>query len=602
MSGSIWSGEVQEAIDAAKTRRVRQVAVGDKTVAIDVPFASPRDWRDRCIYFLMVDRFSNPAAAPRHAPWDGDHGAFQGGTFEGIRRQLGYLAQLGVGAIWLTPVFKNCPKQPGTYHGYGFQDLLAVDPRFGTEAELRALVDEAHARGLYIIFDIVLNHAGDVFAYEGFGAQAGWRDYAYAINWRDETGAVRPDWTDAPAVCHADAAVFPEELRHNDNFRRQGRGGELGGDFASLKELVTERQETDATHGCHYPVRNTLIRAYEYVIAAFDVDGYRIDTLKYVRPEFARIFGNAMREFALSIGKRNFFTFGEVWDNETKIKEFIGRNASEPDDLVGVDAALDFPLFSTLSGAVKGWQAPSDLAALFEARKETYRDHVSSHGEASRYFVTFLDNHDQESRFYYVEPGAPHQYDDQLTQALGLLFSLQGIPCVYYGTEQGLHGHGGRREYVREALWGKPGAFDDAQPFFKAIQGLAAARASIPALRYGRQYFRSVSGNGIDFGRSYTRPGVVAFSRILSGTEVVVVANTSTAAGWRGHVIVDFALNPPGTALRVLHSNKAQATAPPGAVTERPAAEVRIDGRQPGGPIRTIEVDLEPMEIQILGT
>ena len=601
MSGSIWSREVQETIDTAKTRRVRQVAVGDKTVAIDVPFASPRDWRDRWIYFLMIDRFNNLGAPPEHAPWDGAHGAFQGGTFEGIRRQLGYLEQLGVGAIWLTPVFKNCPKQPGTYHGYGFQDLLAVDPRFGTEADLRALVDEAHARGLYIIFDIVLNHAGDVFAYEGLGAQAPWRDYAYPVNWRDETGAAQSEWTEAPAECHDDAAVSPEELRHNENFRRQGEGGELGGDFASLKELVTERQETDATHGCHYPVRNTLIRAYEYVMAAFDVDGYRIDTLKYVRPEFARVFGNAMREFALSIGKRNFFTFGEVWDDEKKIKEFIGRNASEPDDLVGVDAALDFPLFSTLSGVVKACETPSELAALFEARKETYRDHVSSHGEASRYFVTFLDNHDQNRRFYYAESGAPHQYDDQLTLGLGLLFALQGIPCVYYGTEQGLHGSGNLPEHVREALWGKPGAFDTAQPFFKAIQGLAAVRAHTPALRYGRQYFRAISGNGVDFGHSYTRPGVVALSRILSGTEVVVVANTSTTAGWRGHVIVDFALNPAGARLGVLHSNKGQAARVPGPVTERPAADVRIDGRQPGGPIRTLEVDLKPMEIQILG-
>jgi glycosidase len=102
---------------------------------------------------------------------------FRGGTFNGVREQLDYLQQLGVGALWLSPVLKNCQYSPFTYHGYGIQDFLQVDPRFASdpqaakaspelaEAELRALVDEAHARGIHVIFDIVLNHAGDVFEY-----------------------------------------------------------------------------------------------------------------------------------------------------------------------------------------------------------------------------------------------------------------------------------------------------------------------------------------------------------------------------------------------------------------------------------------------------
>ena len=102
---------------------------------------------------------------------------FQGGTFNGIREQLDYLKTLGAGAIWLSPVQKNCQYSP-SYHGYGIQDFLAIEPRFASnpalakqdprfvENELRQLVDEAHARGIYIIFDIVLHHAGDVFAYQ----------------------------------------------------------------------------------------------------------------------------------------------------------------------------------------------------------------------------------------------------------------------------------------------------------------------------------------------------------------------------------------------------------------------------------------------------
>ena len=107
------------------------------------------------------------------------------------------------------------------------------------------------------------------------------------------------------------------------------------------------------------------------------------------------------------------------------------------------------------------------------------------------------------------------------------LFTLQGIPCLYYGTEQGLHGSGTAMEAVREALWGKPGGFDRDHPFFQAIRQASAVRQQEPALRYGRQYFRPISGNGAQFGMSAFAPGVLAFSRILHEDEVVVIANTN---------------------------------------------------------------------------
>jgi glycosidase len=147
---------------------------------------------------------------------------------------------------------------------------------------------------MYVIFDIVLNHAGDVFEYvlnDGrHVAEADWRDTPYTINWRDEDGQGRPNQTESPQNPPRDAAVWPSELRHNDVFRRKGRGGEAGGDFSSLKEMVTDLRAFDGTNGFHFPVRNALIRAYQYVIAKFDVDGFRIDTLKYIEPDFAQVF------------------------------------------------------------------------------------------------------------------------------------------------------------------------------------------------------------------------------------------------------------------------------------------------------------------------
>jgi glycosidase len=618
MLTSVWADEVQAVLDQAGRPGNRQVRVGNRTVRIPTPFPSPADWRDRWIYFLLIDRFDNPAAPPAAAPWDGVHDLFQGGTLEGVRQRLGYLAELGVGAIWLSPVLKNCQYLPGSYHGYGIQDFLRVDPRFASqpehaEEELRALVDEAHARGMHVILDVVLNHAGDVFAYrcdgdplcqQSGGAMASGRADGYTIEWRDQDGAPRADWTEAPADPPPDAAVHPLELRRNVLFRRQGVGGELGGDFESLKEFVTDYQERQPERGLYYPVRDTLIRAYQHAIARFDVDGFRIDTLKFVEPDFARIFGNAMREFALGIGKRNFFTFGEVWDSEERIARFIGRPAADPSDLIGVDAALDFPLLYRLPPVAKGLLAPSELAAMFEHRKAVQASILSSHGEASRYFVTFLDNHDQKARFYYQDPNDPARYDDQLTLAVACLFALQGVPCLYYGTEQGLHGAGDVDRAVREALWGKPSPFDRAHPFYRQIRRLAALRAAQPALRYGRQYFRPISGDGAHFGASPFSAGVLAFSRILNDREVVVVANTNTTQPWSGEVLVDYALNPPGAGHRVLYSNKPpSAVRPPGPVVEKPeGVEIHeVSGGVTTGPARAISVTLGPIEVQILG-
>lgn len=624
MPTSLWGQTPPAALEAARSPRTRRVQVDGEVVEVPTPFPSPPDWRDHWIYFLLLDRFNNPGAAPRNLPWDSSQGVFQGGTINGVRAQLGYLRELGVGAIWLSPVLKNCQFSPFTYHGYGIQDFVAVEPRFSSdpeaaradpslaEAELRGLVDEAHARGMYVILDVVLNHAGDVFEYVGHGSTAEWRDEPYEIRWRDEHGRGRPDWTQAPADPPADAAVWPAELRHNAFFRRRGKGGEAGGDFESLKELVTDVQANG-----DFPVRNVLIQAHQLLIAKYDLDGFRIDTLKFIEPEFARVFGNAMREFALSIGKRNFFTFGEVYDaDEAKIARFIGRQASDPGDLVGVDAALDFPLFFGLPGVVKGLKPPTEVLAVFERRKQAQRGLLSSHGEASRFFVTFLDNHDQKERFSYSPPEGPHRFDDQVSLGLGCLFALQGIPCLYYGTEQGLRGTLERYApdvrledlsdaTVREALWGKPDAFDPGHPFAGQVRALAAVRAEQPALRYGRQYFRPISGNGIEFGLSSDRPGVLAFSRLLSGDEVLVVANTNPNPGqsWSGEVIVDAALNEPGRALEVLFSNKAAFTQP-SPVAPKPVGSVVIheaDGRITRGPAAVIAVKLQPMEIQLVG-
>jgi glycosidase len=619
MPTSIWSEEVQSVFDQARSPRTKRVKIGDKTVEIPAPFPSPEDWRDKWIYFLMIDRFNNPQAPPKHLPWNGEHGEYQGGTFNGVRSQLDYLQELGVGALWLSPVSKNCQYSPYSYHGYGIQDFLQIEPRFASdpakarknpqlaEEELIQLVDEAHARGIYVIFDIVLNHAGDVFEYEGYGSTAPWRNYPYVIRWRDENGRGRADWNAPPDHPPADAAIWPREFQRNDFFRRQGEGGEAGGDFASLKEFATAHQEYSPVYGVYYPVRDVLIRAHQYLLAKFDVDGFRIDTLKYLETDFARVFANAIREFAFSIGKKEFFTFGEIYDNEDKIARYIGRHAMENSELIGVDAALDFPLFYKLPDIAKGRLAPGEVVKMFDYRRRLQQNIISSQGEASKFFVTFLDNHDQHQRFYYSDPADPRRYDDQVALAAGCLFALQGIPCLYYGTEQGLNGAGRTLEAVREALWGKPSegrpnAFDRQHPFYRAVRQIAQVRDNQPALRYGRQYFRPISGDGVHFGFSNFPAGILAFSRILSDQEIIVVANTNAEIGWQGEVLVDYSINKAGSTYQVLFSNKKNHSLPE-PVSEKPGGSIEIRGLDDAvshGPTRVLRLQLQPMEIQIL--
>lgn len=648
MIRSIFDPKVDAAFQSAKAA----AAQGNQTRAVSgtalkapYPFASPSDWRSCPIYFLLTDRFKNgvPGAKPVSGRWDAKFGNFQGGTFKGIQQQLGYLADLGMKAIWMTPVVKNsAPNWAFLYPGYNAQNFLEVDSRFGTAQDLQDLVTEAHARGLFVILDIVLNHTGRVFDYafpnqvtdsftsvEIMNGPLGSEPH---IQWQSGLGFPRPDWQDtfpAGQALSDDDAVYPDELRNFLFFRRRGnkisdaapKGGFARGDFGTMRQMV---QEYDASSQPALrqmlgprPVLSILVRCYEYLIAQFDFDGFRIDTVKYVDPDMVQTFGNAMREYANSIGKTNFFTYGEVFDNEQTIDNFVGRQGTASEGF-GIDAALDFPLFFVLPGIAKCQNPVEGLRTLYDNRKQTQSKLISSHGEAGKFFVSFLENHDQEQRFNH-----PQTPQAQIELGLALLFCLQGIPCVYYGMEQGLDGTKDNNgnpnvgpqqglECVREALWGKPGAFNPAHPLFQEIRILAALRGARPpqslglpaapiprpCLSYGRQYFREVSQNGTDFGHSVGVGGIVAFSRILADQEVVIIANTSTTQPFAGFVVVDPDLHRQPVPYRVIYSN--MKTTGSGAPVIMP-----INFWADGHLAATVEmgrlfVKLAPMEVQIL--
>ncbi len=616
--------------EAARSKSTKPVTVDGKPQTFRRPYPSPTEWRDCCMYFLMLDRFNNPSAAPRNT-WNRVCDTRQGGTFKGVQARLGYLQDLGINALWITSPLKN--SRPDSwkynYHGYAAQDFLNLDARFASdgtlptaEKELTELVDEAHARGIYVILDIVLNHSGRVFDYVRDGGTVdSFTDAAVingplgsepAVEWLNGYGFPRADWRnrlDPAAQLSPDDAVWPADLQNHLFFRRRGSKlndtpdgrGFVPGDFGTMRQLVMEydasvpgQEDIRAEYGA-FPVLDIMIRCYTYLVARYDFDGFRIDTVKYVHPKIIETFGNAMREYAMSLGKSNFFTFGEVYDNEQTIAEFIGRNAGSSGEGFGVDAALDFPLFYKLPGIAKGMIDVRELQKIFTIRKQAEENLLSSHGEASRYFVTFLDNHDQNQRIKH-----PNTPEDQVKLALTLLHTLQGIPCVYYGTEQLLQGtvkDGGVpdlscMESVREALWGKPNAFSTATPMYKEIQQLTNLHRNEPALRYGRQYFREVSENGNDFGYSYGNGGMVAYSRILGDREVLIAANTGETE-FNGRIVVDRDLNPAA-------ANMEQAYPAGAGNLAVSVIDAQINGS--AARIATVKVKLAPHEVQVWRT
>lgn len=510
---------------------------------------SPVDWRDEVIYFLLVDRFDNndpavPAfvsgqAAPPADPAQGKR--FQGGNLRGIARRLDYIQQLGCTTIWLSPILKNRIDLADSYHGYGIQDFLEVDPRFGTFADLQHLSAEVHARGMYLIMDVVLNHAGDVWGYPDD------QPYFYFQNQTFPFGFWRE--ADRASGLQADDAIWPRELQSPDAFKRHGQIRNWyddfearEGDFLSLKELDLPRPS----------VLDTLIKVYKYWIAAADLDGFRIDTVKHIEDSSAAIFCNAIREYAQSIGKHNFFLFGEIVADDGTIQRYLGRNArieGTTERFPSLDAALDFPLYFMLEETLKGFIAPTPLRQRYDA----FHAHYTDHGEAGRYFVTFIDNHDQMARpyrrFMHRNP-----FPQQAVLALSYLLTSQGVPCIYYGTEQGFDGGGPDDSYVREAMfggrWGPFGTagrhgFNPNHEIYCGIQAVAAVRARERALRYGRQYFREISGNGIDFGHPLDGRCTLAYSRILDSQEILVALNLENQPR-TDHITVDRNLSAPG--------------------------------------------------------
>jgi glycosidase len=512
-------------------------------------------------YFLLTDRFANGDRAndtggisggPEASGFDPTRiGYYHGGDFAGLIAKLDYIKGLGATEVWVTPPFRNKPMQRDSagYHGYWILDFLHVDPHLGTDADFREFVAQAHARGLKVCLDIVVNHTADVIQYEGGKTAyiprnlAPYRDASgrpFDIAAAAYNGVNSPDTFPALSAARSFAyvpVVPPAEAKAknpawlNDPIYYHNRGhstfvGEsaLDGDFGGLDDLMTE----------HPAVVSGFINIYRQWIDGFGADGFRIDTVRHVNLEFWQAFAPAIREHARLAGRPGFLQFGEVANGTGDVTLLSEFSTTAP-----LDATLDFGFFGAALAYVSQGKGAGELADLFA--KDDYYTDADSNVHAT---PTFLGNHDAGRFAYFLQRDNPQATPAQLAQLVefghALLFLVRGQPVIYYGDEQGMIGRGGGDMQAREDMFasqapdfknapllattrtGADDKFDPSHPFYRFISALAALRNRTPALSRGAMIVRP-SG----------QPGVFAFSRIERAEQVEYLAafnNSRTAA------------------------------------------------------------------------
>ena len=530
-----------------------------------VYFTINREWREEFIYFLMVDRFhdeTNRSPIPTAGRTKGfpTSNAFYGGKIKGISNNLEYIAGLGCTAIWLSPVFEN---NPGTYHGYSIKNYLNIDPNFGTKEDLAELVDKAHHLvfngqpfPIRIILDVVLNHSGDNWFYindlqqEFFPMYSGETPFTF--------GGLRDPNYPVPVELQSSGLYHRLGQMHSDGgFDRYPENQH--GDMYGLKDYNNDDNDQGSE------LINILIKSHCYWIMETDVDGFRVDALKHMGELACSRFCSNIREYAYGLGKRDFFLFGEAAVASDDIyNRYLGQNTTKEEGektiYYGINSVLDFRLAEGIYGdddnaplrdVIKGNKGPSTLFNRHAAQQ----DRALNHGESGKYLVTFIDNHDS----FWQPDGriAATANDLQVIGALGYLLCSLGTPCLYYGTEQGFDGKGDDIA-MREAM------FDKNQPgvnclnthafIYQEISKIATVMRNCNPLRFGRIYYREISGDrthfGLPFGSTYT----LAFSRLLYGQETLVAFNVSGQPR-QDFIIIDSSYHQPGEKLSYLYGN-----------------------------------------------
>lgn len=364
------------------------------------------------LYMLMPDRFAN--GNPKNDIIKGmedqlcnrnEPSLRHGGDLEGLRQHLDYFTDLGVTALWFTPVLENDrPADDGkysTYHGYATTDYYRVDPRFGTNEEYKALIDECHKKGLKVVMDMIFNHCGDY--------------HPWAKGTRiDENGKTikdypSKDWFNSPNYGLQTSYKLTPVL---DPYASKVDMAEtVDGWFVSSMPDLNQRNP----HVIKYLIQNSI-----WWIETVGIDGIRMDTYPYADRQ-------AMAEWMKVLDKEypNFNTVGETWVTEPAYTAAWQKDSKLSDLNSYLKTVMDFAFFDRLSQAKneetddwwKGWNRIYNSLCY----DYLYTDPSS--------VMAFIENHDTDR---YLGNGKD---TTALKQAYALLLTMKRIPQLYYGTE-----------------------------------------------------------------------------------------------------------------------------------------------------------------------
>lgn len=516
-------------------------------ISIQPVIADEKEKGER-IYFVMIDRFENGEPANDRGFLTGDRtvtgydpsdiGFFHGGDLKGLTSRISYIASLGFTAIWITPVARQVTVSPtaesAAYHGYWGAGFDEVDPHFGTMADMKDFVALAHKSGLRVFLDVVVNHTGDVISYKDGQSYISLEQSPYQTADGTRFSSTKLANTSRfPAITQLDTSTsFPKKVVVNPsiqkspswlndprNYHNRGNSGGSGesslyGDFYGLDDLFTESPE----------VLEGWVNVFAQWINEVGIDGFRIDTFRHVNREFWLQFLPQIREVARVSGKRYFPMWGEIYDSDPgRISEWVKS--------AGLNEVLDFPIQNSLTGYVLDEEA-LQLALAFD-NDDLYTTEKSS---ASMNGI-FLGNHDMGRIggfiFNRFSDSKIALAKDEIAHAL--LYSIRGIPIVYYGDEFGLIG--GRDKAARQTLFAtrvsewqtqpRVGAnpistassFDTTHPLQDLIRSLSDLRDKYPGLESGPQKIR------------YAKNATLAFSRFdqESGKELLFLFNSGRA-------------------------------------------------------------------------
>jgi glycosidase len=486
----------------------------------ELPHYLTRDIKDEVFYFVMPDRFHN--AKPENDEGDPNRPisfggldktskwAFHGGDIAGVEAKLDYLQGLGITSIWMTPILRNkaIQKDGFGHHGYWVVDFTEIDPHFGSNNDLKSLIEKAHQRNMKVFFDIIANHTADVIKYTECHDEEGKylkQDQKGCDYLSSEALVAGESYTPFVPIKEKGSKV-PQWLNDPQYYNNRGDTfweGEsaIKGDFAGLDDIDTT--QTFVVKG--------LTDVFKDLVTEFKPDGFRIDTVKHVDIEFWQAFSPALIAHAKSIGIPEFFMFGEVYDgNPAGLSKFT--------TIGGLQSVLDFGFAFNVKDVVFNQKDISQLQNLVN-NDDYYRDEDSNPNE----LVTFLGNHDMGRVGNFIETstaGFGESDKTKLSQvAHALLYFSRGVPVVYYGDEQGFTGDGGdvdAREdmdpsqvdvYNDNNLIGTKADtaksnFDPQHPLYQTLAELAKRRLEHPSLRHGVQLNRLLDSDKRVYGFS----------------------------------------------------------------------------------------------------